>query len=100
MIVDPFSHSRDLYLERILVPLSILGRTCSYHQVASQSGNNHSCVHSFGSLSSLDFEGLLHYATSTDLVRTTCIIFARFSSHISCEQHPVGRTAAKYMVLL
>ena len=58
MIVDPFSHTRDLFLERILVPLSILGRTCSYHKVASQSGNNRSSVHSFVSLSSLDFEGL------------------------------------------
>ena len=58
MIVDPFSHTRDLSFEIILVPLSILGRTCSYHKVASQSGNNCSSVHSFVSLSSLDFEGL------------------------------------------
>ena len=58
MIVDPFSHTRDSFFESILVPLSILGRTCSYHKVASQSGNNRSSVHSFVSLSSLDFEGL------------------------------------------
>ena len=58
MIVDPFSHTRDISLKRILVPLSILGRTCSYHKMASQSGNNRSSVHSFVSLSSLDFEGL------------------------------------------
>ena len=58
MIVDLFSHTRDLSFEIILVPLSILGRTCSYHKVASQSGNNRSSVDSFVSLSSLDFEGL------------------------------------------
>ena len=58
MIVDPFSNTRDLFLKRILVPLSILGRACSYHKVASQSGNNRSSVDSFVSLSSLDFEGL------------------------------------------
>ena len=58
MTADPFSHTRDSFLERILVPLFILGRTCSYHKVASQSGNNRSSVHSFVSLSSLDFDGL------------------------------------------
>ena len=58
MIVDPFSHTRDSFFESILVLLSILGRTCSYHKVASQSGNNRSSVHSFVSLISLDFEGL------------------------------------------
>ena len=58
MISDLFSHTRDLILKRILVPLSILGRTCSYHKVASQSGNNRSGIHSFVSLISLDFEGL------------------------------------------
>ena len=58
MTVDPFSHTRDSFFKHILVPLSILGKTCSYHKVASQSGNNRSSVHSFASLSSLDFEGL------------------------------------------
>ena len=58
MIVDPFSNTRDLSFELILVPLSILRRTCSYYKVASQSRNNRSSVHSFVSLSSLDFEGL------------------------------------------
>ena len=58
MIVDPFSHMSDLFFESILVPLSILGKTCSYYKVASQSGNNRSSIHSFVSLSSLDFEGL------------------------------------------